>query len=190
MGKPGKRVDSAGARCSSPPHSSLRTRDGERAPPATDVAPEMPGFRPSARRQRAGMRSFHSSGLPPSGSGSAGPDATLPVDGRETSEPVLDGDWLLDSDAVVTRNDWRFTVSASPDELAIWAAQGLVAATGDRRPVPAPHLLARLREAVPLWHGVILKFEVARAPDALILGRSVLPARDDGGARPRTIFHP
>ena len=99
-------------------------------------------------------------------------DATLPVDGRKASEPVLDGDWLLDSDAVVARNDWRFTVSASQDELAAWAAQGLVVVTEDRRPVPAPHLLARLREAVPLWHGVVLTFEVERASDVLILGRS------------------
>lgn len=117
-------------------------------------------------------------------------DATLPVDGRETSEPVLDGDWLLDSDAVVARNDWRFTISANPDELATWAAQGLVVATEDRRPIPPPHLLARLREAVPLWHGVVLTFEVERASDALILDRSVLPARNGSAMRSIPNFNP
>ena len=106
-------------------------------------------------------------------------DATLPVDGIDASDPVLDADWVLDSDAVVVRIDWRFTVSASGDELAIWAVQGLVIVTEDRRPVMAPGLLARLREAVPLWHGLVLEFEVDHASDAPILGRSVLPARDD-----------
>ena len=106
-------------------------------------------------------------------------DATLPVDGQESSAPVLDADELLDSHAVVARNDWRFTVSASADELANWAAQGLVIVTEDRTPVMAPALLVRLREAVPLWHGLVLAFEVEHAPDVLILDHSVLPARDD-----------
>lgn len=90
-------------------------------------------------------------------------DATLPVCGFEVANPVLDGDWLLDSDGVRARNDWRFTILTSTEELAAWTAQGLAALSEDRSPILAPRHLERFREATPLWHGLVVDFEIDTA---------------------------